>query len=301
MPSWAQIQQMIAPTTIGARLRGVIEFRRERLSGFAAAVSIPYRTLQNHLRDERKPGPDHLGRLAGAGLDVVWLVTGRYRGALSRGEWVDAPTTYALGATDFVDRLLQRIEEFGDAFQDRHYDGGGDPLRGYEREAALDVYRDMCLRTLIEKAESIQKRAARGESPDELLEFITAPLTPELDERLRRAVAGAASRVTLRRLTRPQASETAEPKIVARESSPHLGVDATISHSGRVPPTGDWLPPRPERADLARRISEYAEKRGISFRDALVEVDVIHGIDPPAPSASGQANVGSPDTLPRKD
>lgn len=267
---------MITQTTIGARLRGVIWFRREKITGFAASISTPYRTLQNYLRDERKPGPDHLARLAGAGVDIAWLVTGRYRGALSGGEWVDAPAAYALGDAAFVGRLLQRIQELVDEFHDRQLDAGEDPLRSHELEAALDVYRGVCLRTLIEKAETIQELAVDGADTDKLLGIVTMPLTPELlDERLRRAVAEAGSRAP-RRLPRADRRFHGEP---APEAPPEADAGATPD----IPPTGDWSPPRPERAELAARISEYAEQRGISFREAMVEFAAVHGTDPTAP------------------
>ena len=293
---------MNAQSTLGARLRGVIALQGRKLSEFAAAASIPYRTLQNYVRDERKPGPDHLSRLARAGVDVVWLLTGSYQGVLSCGEWVDAPTAYALGDADFVGRLLQGIDELIDELEVGRVRDGGDPLRGYEHNAAKDVCHDVCLRTLLEKTESIQRRAALGETPGDLLEFILAPLTPEPDGRLQRAVAGARGRIPRRMAFHLRERAAARREGTLQRTTPPEGEAAAETNgSFVVPPTGDWLPPRPERAELAARISEYAEKRGISFREAMVEYPAVYGTDPAKPPAMGQAELGDEDARPRKD
>jgi hypothetical protein len=68
--------------TLGERLRLFIMTRRLSIKDFAGHCGVPYRTIQEYLVDKRKPGADHLGRMAQCGLDVNWLLTGNVGGMM---------------------------------------------------------------------------------------------------------------------------------------------------------------------------------------------------------------------------
>ncbi len=64
-------------SSIGGRLRAAIAARRESLREFSDRTGIPYRSLQQYLRDERAPGAEALGRIAAhSGIDLHYLLLG---------------------------------------------------------------------------------------------------------------------------------------------------------------------------------------------------------------------------------
>ena len=83
-------QHKSPPVTLGTRLRDAIVARGHTLAAFAAETKIPYRTLQNYLADNRKPGAEHLAKMLDAGIDMTWLLTGRTRSAVSERAALDA-------------------------------------------------------------------------------------------------------------------------------------------------------------------------------------------------------------------
>jgi hypothetical protein len=64
-------------STIGDRLRALLTDRHGAIREFSDATGIPYRTVQEYLASNNKPGADHLARMALAGADVHYLLTGR--------------------------------------------------------------------------------------------------------------------------------------------------------------------------------------------------------------------------------
>lgn len=62
--------------SIGSRLRSLIDGQGVTIRAFSERCEIPYRTLQEYLVDKSKPGTDHLKRLAVAGVNINWLLTG---------------------------------------------------------------------------------------------------------------------------------------------------------------------------------------------------------------------------------
>ena len=68
---------MTASTTIGARLlRAIRVLGYKKRTAFAAAVGIPYRTLQDQIAGKCEPGAESLVKLYNARVNVVWLLTG---------------------------------------------------------------------------------------------------------------------------------------------------------------------------------------------------------------------------------
>lgn len=64
-------------STLPDRLRTAIERSGRTLREFSAQSGVPYRTLQNYLAGDRKPGAEALEQFCDAGLDINWLLTGR--------------------------------------------------------------------------------------------------------------------------------------------------------------------------------------------------------------------------------
>jgi len=60
--------------TIGMRLKRWLRYKGLSIRDLAEQSSVPYRTLQNYLGDDRQPGAEHLSRLRSAGIDLNWLL-----------------------------------------------------------------------------------------------------------------------------------------------------------------------------------------------------------------------------------
>lgn len=67
--------------TIADRLRGYIKANGLTVKDFERLSEIPYRTLQDYLMDKRQPGAAQLARMCEAGVDLNWLITGKFVGA----------------------------------------------------------------------------------------------------------------------------------------------------------------------------------------------------------------------------
>lgn len=66
-----------AQSSIGERLRLAIKAGGETYAEFSEKTGIPYRTLQNYLRNEREPNAASLAKIREAtGVNLNWLLTG---------------------------------------------------------------------------------------------------------------------------------------------------------------------------------------------------------------------------------
>jgi transcriptional regulator with XRE-family HTH domain len=71
------MQAQSADNIIGGRLRRLLRMRGQSIREFSEIAGIPYRTLQDYLAGKAKPGAEQLARVAAAGLDVNFLLTGK--------------------------------------------------------------------------------------------------------------------------------------------------------------------------------------------------------------------------------
>lgn len=63
--------------SISERLKQVIEDKNLNIKAFSETSGIPYRSIQNYLRNEREPNVEALIRLKEAiNIDINWLLTG---------------------------------------------------------------------------------------------------------------------------------------------------------------------------------------------------------------------------------
>ena len=63
--------------SISERLKQVIEDKNLNIKAFSEISGIPYRSIQNYLRNEREPNVEALIRLKEAiNIDINWLLTG---------------------------------------------------------------------------------------------------------------------------------------------------------------------------------------------------------------------------------
>ncbi|EHO47715.1 helix-turn-helix domain-containing protein [Haemophilus sp. oral taxon 851] len=63
--------------SISERLKQVIEDKNLNIKAFSEISGIPYRSVQNYLRNEREPNVEALIKLKEAmNIDINWLLTG---------------------------------------------------------------------------------------------------------------------------------------------------------------------------------------------------------------------------------
>lgn len=66
--------------SISERLKQVIEDKNLNIKAFSEISGIPYRSVQNYLRNEREPNVEALIKLKEAmNIDINWLLTGEGR------------------------------------------------------------------------------------------------------------------------------------------------------------------------------------------------------------------------------
>lgn len=71
------MQEKHAGSRVGFRLREMVSGRGQSLKRFSEQVGIPYRSFQDYIAGKSKPGFEQLEKLARAGLDVGYLLSGR--------------------------------------------------------------------------------------------------------------------------------------------------------------------------------------------------------------------------------
>ena len=224
-----------ALSTLGARLRGIIAFRRLSIASFAKRAAIPYRTLQNYLADKRTPAAVHLVRLYRADIDILWLLTGRCGPPLDDylplGE---VQTLAAFGERPFSDSLIWHAALAADEFHLRYHDKTGELLRRIEAEVVLGEFVAMYAARAAELADVIEKMGATDFLLEDVVRVLVTSPTEDMDERFYRRIElfkaqiprGSASRMT---------ALTEGAEALFRHQDPTLGLRIParmISHSG---------------------------------------------------------------------
>ena len=178
-----------AHSTLGARLRGIIAFRRLSIASFAKRVAIPYRTLQNYLADKRKPAADHLVRLYRADIDILWLLTGRCGAPLDDYLPLGEVQTLAVfGERRFSDSLIWQAALAADEFHLRYRDKTGELLRRIEAEAVLGEYIAMYAARAADLADVIEKMGATDFLLEDVIRVLATSPTEDMDERFYRRI-----------------------------------------------------------------------------------------------------------------
>ncbi len=118
--------------TIGKRLETFVAISGKSRKAFSQLAKIPYRTLQDYLADKRKPGADHLVRLAESGIDVHWLLTGQIKSPsipLAELEQEETQQAELLWAdVSFSLHLKEKASERTDQFHARYLKQHGETL-----------------------------------------------------------------------------------------------------------------------------------------------------------------------------
>lgn len=169
--------------SVGQRLRWLLDLEGRSIKDLSKASSIPYRTIQQYLADKRKPGTDHLIKLAESGIDLHWLLLGQEEAALKLlfpgFEPLDGPLAADSElAAVFLQEALDAVDEFHrDCVNEE-----GKPLELRSSLAAVWYVFSFYDRMLKQIADVIIEKRKEGWSCEDLAKFI---LTDPVRERIR--------------------------------------------------------------------------------------------------------------------
>jgi len=141
------MQEKSAEPSVGTRLRRLLRLRGQSIREFSEAAGIPYRTLQDYLAGKAKPGADQLARIAGAGIDVNFLLNGKAR---RMGVWIpdDAPpddeTYYVLADAEVINAVNRKAKDILNGLLQEHLKPGDD----LTFDALFDAYLSLSIRLL---------------------------------------------------------------------------------------------------------------------------------------------------------
>lgn len=123
------------------RLRIFLELRGRSVPEFADETGIPASTLHHHLTGRSVPGGGHLIRMAAAGLDVDWLLTGRLRvGAPSLLAELDESESVVGADRQLLELLELEACKAADAYMERRRARGGEALTTRQTLRVFDYY-----------------------------------------------------------------------------------------------------------------------------------------------------------------
>lgn len=147
-------------------MRRLLAARGEPLTAFAERTGIPYSSLQNTLRGDRRPNSDQLAKIAMAGIDVNYLLTGEPLASVF--PFGGLRTTTEAGPLLLADAdILRAVHEEAmreiEALLSASI-GGGSPLTAAQVISAYTLFRDDVF-AVFEAAADVILEARREKRP----------------------------------------------------------------------------------------------------------------------------------------
>lgn len=170
------------------RLRRYIAFNGMTIREFEKTSGIPYRTLQDYLSDKRKPGADHLTRLAEIGVDVNWLLTGKLRDTILRGtvnNSLGEEDTNIVGAdTELLLGIIDKAHELTERFKKVYSDKTEKELDVRTILGILAEYTRAMLTTAAAMAKNLEELREKGVSRDIVIDILSSPFGEDFDRKM---------------------------------------------------------------------------------------------------------------------
>jgi hypothetical protein len=182
-----------SPSPTSRRLRAIIERRADTIRAFADELKIPYPTLQNYLLRSRPPHAEHLAKLALAGIDLNWLLTGRQSqvpilaaaGIRELRGWEPTEEEALLYAdSGLLNMLWQKALELADEFHLRHLDRGEKPLALIDLLTVAGHYYLLMIKVVAGTRERMTELLEAGVKPLEYIAIVAESLGPRHDEKV---------------------------------------------------------------------------------------------------------------------
>jgi transcriptional regulator with XRE-family HTH domain len=180
--------------TIGTRLRRLLRLRRQSIREFSEATGIPYRTLQDYLAGKAKPGAEQLGRVALAGLDVNFLLTGKARRVgyrIKDTAPADDEAYYLLADMEVVEAIDRKAKDTISELLKEHLKAGN------------DLTFDMLLETYVQLFSSLADVFSRTDPPIEAARRAGMSVAQLIDSILDASAHIVAARLLTREVVKP--------------------------------------------------------------------------------------------------
>ena len=184
-------QEKDAELPIGFRLGLVLDTWGRKLSEFAKAAAIPYRTIQDYVHERRYPSTKSLVRMAHEGVDLVWLLTGKPSVALRLTPVPTPGLGGFLGDQFFVMALERRLVKKADEFGRRRFAATRKALDLSQFMTVMDAYYEAAIRNIIslEVWRQGSPKAFREMSKVQLAIWAVDPINETMDEWVERRIA----------------------------------------------------------------------------------------------------------------
>ena len=167
---------------IGDRLRRFLQLRGWTIRSLADRTGIPYRTLQDYLANKNRPGTAHLSAMAGAGVDLNWLL-GKERVGIPRelGHFAAAPEPLR-GDRALLEELSRRVMAAVDETNSDHVQKHGTSMPLIVLVSTYARGWDIAMKTAGEMASIIEDLSKRGVPPETIADVICGSLPKVLAE-----------------------------------------------------------------------------------------------------------------------
>lgn len=169
-------------------MKRVLAYSGESLRDFAKRTGIPYRTLQDYAAEKRAPGADHLRRIAEAGIDVHWLLTGKFRPPVrldyDSEDWPDIAEKIGAQSKEMIGELFDLSLDLAEGFRSRYLERHGKSLSVREAFSVFSVYYWLVLRAASRVIPLVTATTKAPPRWKDVRSLVTATVTPELDARV---------------------------------------------------------------------------------------------------------------------
>jgi len=177
--------------TIGRRLHWLLAIEGRLIRDLSNASGVPYGTLQQYMGDRRKPGAEHLTKLARAGINLHWLLLGYDEASLHLIFPNFEPLVGPLAADSelgsaFLREAFDAVDEFHRNWVQEH----GEPLSVEVIFMSVWSVFSIYDKLLDNISDTIAETRSKGWLPNDIATFIlTGPVRQEVRDRLRIEVA----------------------------------------------------------------------------------------------------------------
>lgn len=177
--------------TLGERLRAVIKQRGKTIRDFSDELGIQYRSMQRYLAGQSTPPAGDLARLAVAGVDVNWLLTGarpiapalahalRRAGAGLITESIEQEAQ--LADNELLNVAWRQALDLATQFHQRRIDRGAKPLPVGELMVLAAYYYGTMLQLLVKVSRPMIDFARSGGTISEIAAMLAGQLGPQRD------------------------------------------------------------------------------------------------------------------------
>lgn len=179
------MQDEHAPNTIGQRLRRFLAYSGMSIRDLEKKTGIKYRTLQDYLADESKPGADHLVKLGDSGVELQWLLTGRAALPFGfRSSETDKGASLLAADRVLMEKLFEKAADMADSFAQRHHEKTKGYLTFRQFMLIVGYYFDLVVSVAVKMLKNIEDLRKVGQPVDAISNILFETVGDKFDQKL---------------------------------------------------------------------------------------------------------------------